>query len=67
LIGETKKPFFLAGGLNIENISSAIAKTNPFAVDISSGVETDGLKDSGKIMSVISTIRKIRKNPIRPL
>jgi len=57
LIGEAKKPFFLAGGLNIENIGSAIAKINPFAVDISSGVETDGLKDSGKIMSIVRKVR----------
>jgi len=60
LIGEVKKPFFLAGGLNIENINSAIIKTNPFAVDISSGVEIDGLKNSEKIISIISIIRRIR-------
>ncbi|MCL2159490.1 MAG: phosphoribosylanthranilate isomerase, partial [Oscillospiraceae bacterium] len=57
LIGEAKKPFFLAGGLNIENIEVAIKKTNPFAVDISSGVETNGLKDEKKIMSIIRRIR----------
>ena len=60
LIGEVSKPFFLAGGLNIENIKSAIKKINPFAVDISSGVETSGLKDKEKIMSIISMIRSIR-------
>ena len=60
LIGEIKKPFFLAGGLNIENICSAIMKTNPFAVDISSGVEINGLKDSEIIMSVV---RRIRNEP----
>ena len=60
LIGEVKKPFFLAGGLNIENINSAIIKTNPFAVDISSGVEIDGLKNSEKIISIISIIRRVR-------
>ena len=57
LIGKTKKPFFLAGGLNIENIEAAIQKTNPFAVDISSGVETDGLKDGEKIISIVKKIR----------
>jgi phosphoribosylanthranilate isomerase len=58
LIGELKKPFFLAGGLNIENTPSAILELNPFAVDISSGVETDGLKDREKIISIIRRIRK---------
>ena len=57
LIGEINRPFFLAGGLNIENINSAITKTNPFAVDISSGVEADGLKDKDKIVSIVRSIR----------
>jgi len=57
LIGETDKPYFLAGGLDISNISSAINKTNPFAVDISSGVETNGVKDSAKIKEFIWRIR----------
>jgi phosphoribosylanthranilate isomerase len=56
LIGELKKPFFLAGGLNIDNISSAVLERNPYAVDISSGVETDGLKDREKIISIITRI-----------
>lgn len=57
LIGKIQKPFFLAGGLNINNIQSAIEQTNPFAVDISSGVETDGFKDGGKIKSIIRRIQ----------
>lgn len=57
LIGDVRRKFFLAGGLNIENIKSAIIKANPFAVDISSGVETDGLKDGEKIISIIRRIR----------
>jgi phosphoribosylanthranilate isomerase len=57
LIGEIQKPFFLAGGLNIQNIKAAIRKTNPFAVDISSGVETNGSKDGDKIISIVRRIR----------
>jgi phosphoribosylanthranilate isomerase len=57
LIGVLQKPFFLAGGLHIGNIEAAIAKANPFAVDVSSGVETDGLKDSAKIDALVRKVR----------
>ena len=53
LIGKTSKPFFLAGGLHSQNVAAAIKKTLPFAVDVSSGVETNGLKDSEKIVEFI--------------
>jgi phosphoribosylanthranilate isomerase len=42
-------PFFLAGGLEPKNISEAVSMCRPFAVDVSSGVETDGKKDLEKI------------------
>ena len=57
LIGVIQKPFFLAGGLNIENVKRAIGKVNPFAVDISSGVETDGVKDGEKIKLIVGRVR----------
>ena len=60
LIGKVKKPFFLAGGLNIQNIQSAVVKINPFAADVSSGVETGGLKDAEKTEKIISIIRSLR-------
>lgn len=47
------KDFFLAGGLNSENISLAIEQFNPYAIDLSSGVETDGFKDEIKIKEVM--------------
>ena len=43
--------YFLAGGLNAENLKEIIKDTNPYAVDLSSGVETDGFKDREKIKS----------------
>jgi phosphoribosylanthranilate isomerase len=52
-----EKPWFLAGGINIDNIEKAIA-LNPFAVDISSGAETDGLKDREKILQLVTIARK---------
>lgn len=57
LIPQTEKPFFLAGGLNTQNIEAAVAY-NPFALDLSSGVEVDGFKDREKILEIVSKIRK---------
>ena len=51
------KPWFLAGGINLDNIEQAMA-INPFGVDISSGAETDGVKDREKILQLVTTIRK---------
>ena len=47
-----EKPFFLAGGIDISNIDEAI-KENPYCIDISSGVESNGFKDYEKIKEVI--------------
>jgi phosphoribosylanthranilate isomerase len=57
LIGKTSKPYFLAGGLDVNNITKAINQTTPFAVDISSGVETDGFKDPEKIKEFIRRVK----------
>ena len=57
LIGEVEKPFFLAGGLCGKNIGAALEKVKPFAVDVSSGVETDGFKDPAKIREFIRMVR----------
>lgn len=57
-IPEHKKPFFLAGGLNCDNISSALRQVKPLAVDISSGVETDGVKDYNKMKKIMEIIRR---------
>ena len=51
---------FLAGGLNSENLSSAIEEFNPFAVDLSSSVETDGFKDEEKIKEIIEIMENYR-------
>ncbi len=61
IIPELHTPFFLAGGLNIHNINSA-KQTNAFALDISSGVETDGIKDNQKIAAIIAAVRKEEEN-----
>ncbi|MCC7393226.1 MAG: phosphoribosylanthranilate isomerase [Sphingomonadaceae bacterium] len=46
-------PWFLAGGLNPQNVASAIRQSGASAVDVSSGVETGGAKDSAKIAAFI--------------
>ncbi|MCL2206714.1 MAG: phosphoribosylanthranilate isomerase [Fibromonadales bacterium] len=48
--------YFLAGGINQENIKDAL-KLNPFAVDVSSGAETDGVKDMEKILKLVGVAR----------
>ena len=59
LIRNMDRPYFLAGGLNAENVEQAILQTHPFAVDISSGVETDGVKDPKKYTECIRRIRHV--------
>jgi phosphoribosylanthranilate isomerase len=59
LLKDYKKDYFLAGGLNPEIISSAVVKLNPFTVDISSGVESNGLKDEQKIKDFILQVRRM--------
>jgi phosphoribosylanthranilate isomerase len=59
LIRGVRRPYFLAGGLNDANVETAIIKCRPFAVDISSGVESSGLKDPEKIEQIIRRIRNV--------
>lgn len=55
---ETEQPIFVAGGLNSNNIVDAIKIFRPFAVDISSGVETNGIKDKEKITKIVDLVRR---------
>jgi len=54
---ELAQPFFIAGGLNEDNVARAIQHFSPFAVDVSSGVETDGQKDHEKIRRFIERVK----------
>lgn len=56
----TRLPIILAGGLNAENVAQVIKEVNPWAVDVSSGVETDGKKDPTKIQQFITAVKGTR-------
>ena len=51
------KPYFLAGGLDPGNVRQAIETLRPFAVDVSSGIETDGVKDYMKMTAFVNAAR----------
>ena len=55
-----KNSIFLAGGLNSENLALAIEEFNPFAVDLSSSIETDGFKDEEKLKEIIKIMENYR-------
>ena len=54
---ELAQPFFIAGGLNEDNVARAIQHFSPFAVDVSSGVESNGQKDQEKIRRFIERVK----------
>lgn len=56
-------PFFIAGGLNPENVSQAIDYFSPYAVDVSSGIETDGQKDVNKMREFVERTRNHVPSP----
>lgn len=56
-VPKVDKPFFLAGGINKNNISRAKAVINPFCIDLSSAVETNGVKDYGKIKEIMEIMK----------
>lgn len=51
------RPYFLAGGLEPGNVTEAVRALRPFAVDVSSGIETDGLKDFNKMRAFVEAVR----------
>lgn len=53
-----ERPFFLAGGLTCENVGKAVSMLHPFAVDVSSGVESGGVKDRKKMAAFVEAVRK---------
>ncbi len=58
LLRDVKRPYFLAGGLDQNNVSGAVEALHPFAVDVSSGIETDGKKDPDKMKAFVKAVRE---------
>lgn len=58
---QPSRKYFLAGGLNEKNIEFAIEELDPYAIDISSGVETDGQKDYGKVKRITEFLKNNRE------
>jgi phosphoribosylanthranilate isomerase len=57
LVPRISRPWFLAGGLGRENLREAAAQLHPWAVDLSSSLETDRYKDPAKIREAVELIR----------
>lgn len=55
---QTIKPYFLAGGLHCDNVVDVIRQMDCYAVDVSTGVETNGIKDAIKIKQFIDCVKK---------
>ena len=53
-----KRPYFLAGGLDPQNVGEVVRNIKPYGVDVSSGIETDGFKDPVKMQQFVENVRR---------
>ena len=58
MLSSVSRPYFLAGGLTPENTAETVKRYHPFAVDVSSGIETDGFKDCNKMRAFMRAVRE---------
>ncbi len=59
LLRSIRRPYFLAGGLDPDNVRGAVESLHPYAVDVSSGIETGGVKDPGKMRKFVAAVRGV--------
>ena len=58
LVAGVEREYFLAGGLDARNVRAAIRRLSPYAVDVSSGIESDGIKDEKKMAAFVAAVRQ---------
>ena len=61
LLEKFERPYFLAGGLDPDTVGDAVKRFHPYAVDVSSGIETAGKKDKQKMAAFVAAVRKNEK------
>ncbi|MCR5755895.1 MAG: phosphoribosylanthranilate isomerase [Acetatifactor sp.] len=62
LLDGIMRPYFLAGGLTPENLGGVLEKYQPYGVDASSSLETDGMKDREKMAAFVEAVREKENN-----
>ncbi|MDZ4727313.1 MAG: phosphoribosylanthranilate isomerase [Leptospira sp.] len=55
-VKDVKRPYLLAGGITADNVEEAIRYLHPYGIDVASGVETNGSKDSEKIRNLVKNV-----------
>lgn len=58
LLTGMSRPYFLAGGLDADTVGEVVRRWRPYAVDVSSGIETDGVKDTEKMQAFVKNVRE---------
>ncbi len=61
LLAQMKRPYFLAGGLDPSSVAEVVERWKPYAVDVSSGIETAGKKDPEKMRAFVQNVRSNRR------
>ena len=64
LLPENKRDFFLAGGIKEEDIKDIVENMNPYCIDVSSSVETDGFKDYEKMKKIVKKVKMYSEGEI---